>query len=208
MENVNINLKEVPSVLTHKTKKEPHTALKFQEELSGFGKEIIAIIKNKKNPAYLKHFKGSPKEVHNQVYEVKLKVGASQPNKYTQGLIPKKSTKKYIQSPRKIANPDYEVTFMSANSKTEIEYKFNEGKLISEFKEYIDSTYGQHYAKDKFQATEFIIDGGHGTGFCIGNVLKYAQRYGKKGSHDDARKDLMKVLHYALIQLYVHDEQL
>lgn len=86
-----------------------------------------------------------------------------------------------------------------------IAYKFNEDILIKQFKAYIDSTYGQHYARDKFQATEFIIDGGHGTGFCIGNVLKYAQRYGKKGSPADARKDLMKVLHYALIQLYIHD---
>lgn len=89
----------------------------------------------------------------------------------------------------------------------DIDYKFNEDVLIQEFKEYIDSTYGQHYAKDKFQATEFIIDGGHGTGFCIGNVLKYAQRYGKKGTSADARKDLMKVLHYALIGLYIHDNE-
>ena len=87
----------------------------------------------------------------------------------------------------------------------EPDYKFNERELIEEFQDYIDSTYNSHYSKDKFQATEFIIDGGHGTGFCIGNVLKYAQRYGKKGTDDDARKDLMKVLHYALIQLYVHD---
>jgi len=87
-------------------------------------------------------------------------------------------------------------------------YKFDEEAYINELLEYIDSTYGQHYARDKFQATEFIVDGGHGTGFCIGNVLKYAQRYGKKGSHDDARKDLLKVLHYALIQLYVHDNNL
>ena len=35
--------------------------------------------------------------------------------------------------------------------------------------------------------------------------MKYAQRYGKKGSREDARKDLMKVIHYAIIQLYVHD---
>jgi len=96
---------------------------------------------------------------------------------------------------------------LDLNDYTMIDYKFNEGELINEFKEYIDGTYGQHYAKDKFQATEFIIDGGHGTGFCIGNVLKYAQRYGKKGSHADARKDLMKVLHYALIQLYIHDSE-
>ena len=86
-------------------------------------------------------------------------------------------------------------------------YKYNEDQLIREFKEYIDGTYGEHYSKDKFQATEFIIDGGHGTGFCIGNVMKYAQRYGKKGSHADARKDLLKVLHYALIQLYIHDKE-
>jgi hypothetical protein len=84
-------------------------------------------------------------------------------------------------------------------------YKYNEDALIKEFKAYIDATYSQHYSRDKFQATEFIMDGGHGTGFCIGNVLKYAQRYGKKGTQEDARKDIMKVLHYALLQLYVHD---
>ena len=97
------------------------------------------------------------------------------------------------------------VTFVSALES--IDYKFNEGALIEEFKKYIDSTYDAHYAKDKFQATEFIIDGGHGTGFCMGNVLKYAQRYGKKGTAADARKDLLKVLHYALIQLYIHDTE-
>ena len=88
-----------------------------------------------------------------------------------------------------------------------IEYKYNENQLIAEFKEYVDETYGLHYSKEKFQATEFIMDGGHGTGFCIGNVLKYAQRYGKKGTRADARKDLMKVLHYALLQLHVHDSE-
>jgi hypothetical protein len=98
------------------------------------------------------------------------------------------------------------VTMREAADISTVDYKFSEGKLIEEFKNYVDSTYGQHYAKQKFQATEFIVDGGHGTGFCIGNVLKYAQRYGKKGTDADARKDLMKVLHYALIQLHVHDQ--
>jgi len=97
---------------------------------------------------------------------------------------------------------------LEGSSKLHTKYKYNEDNLIAEFKEYIDATYGQHYSRDKFQATEFIMDGGHGTGFCIGNVLKYAQRYGKKGTKDDARKDLMKVLHYALLQLYVHDNDL
>lgn len=86
-----------------------------------------------------------------------------------------------------------------------INYKYNEGMYMSQIREYIDNTYDQHYSKNNFQATEFIIDGGHGTGFCIGNVLKYAQRYGRKGTPEDWRKDLMKVIHYAIIQLHVHD---
>lgn len=86
-------------------------------------------------------------------------------------------------------------------------YKFRERELIKELQEYVDSTYDQHYATDKYQATDVIIDSGHGTGFCLGNVIKYAKRYGRKGTTKDHRKDLMKVLHYALIQLYIHDEE-
>ena len=86
-----------------------------------------------------------------------------------------------------------------------IEYRYNEGNLIQELKDYIDATYGEHYSKNKFQATEFIIDGGHGEGFCIGNIMKYAQRYGKKNGYN--RKDLMKIIHYAIIAMYNHDLQ-
>ena len=74
---------------------------------------------------------------------------------------------------------------------------------MSELKEYIDSTYEEHYSKNKFQATEFIIDGGHGEGFCIGNIMKYAQRYGKKDGYN--KRDLLKVIHYGIIALYNHD---
>lgn len=86
-----------------------------------------------------------------------------------------------------------------------IEYKYNEGQSLKEIADYIDGTYGEHYSRNKFQATEFIIDSGHGTGFCIGNMQKYTQRYGKKGEPNEWRKDLMKVIHYAIIQLHVHD---
>tara|TARA_B100001059_G_scaffold48346_1_gene41330 strand:- start:1747 stop:2037 length:291 start_codon:yes stop_codon:yes gene_type:complete len=84
-----------------------------------------------------------------------------------------------------------------------IHYKFNEGALIQELQDYIDSTYGGHYSKNNFQSTEFIIDCGHGMGFAIGNVLKYAQRYGKKDGFN--RDDLMKILHYTLIAMHTHD---
>ena len=57
---------------------------------------------------------------------------------------------------------------------SKINYKFNEGDLIKELQNYIDSTYDSHYSRNKFQSTEFINDCGHGMGFAIGNVLKYA----------------------------------
>ena len=84
-------------------------------------------------------------------------------------------------------------------------YRYKEGSLLKELKEYIDSTYSQHYATGDIQATEDTIDDGHGIGYCIGNCKKYLKRYGKKGTPEDARKDLLKNLHYGLIALYVHD---
>ena len=67
---------------------------------------------------------------------------------------------------------------------SDIDYKFNEANLIKEFKDYIDSTYSSHYSQNGFQSTEIIIERGHGTGFC---------------------KDLIKIMHYALLQLSIHD---
>ena len=85
----------------------------------------------------------------------------------------------------------------------EIDYKYNEDNILKELQEYIDNTYSQHYSHKNFQATEFVIDSGHGEGFCIGNIMKYAQRYGKKNGKD--RKDLLKVIHYGIMALYNHD---
>lgn len=89
--------------------------------------------------------------------------------------------------------------------RSEPDYKYNEGQLLDEIRAYIDATYGEHYATDKYQATDVIIDSGHGEGFCIGNIMKYAKRYGKKNGYN--RKDLLKIIHYAIIQLYVHDKE-
>ena len=87
----------------------------------------------------------------------------------------------------------------------QINYKFNEGALIKELQAYIDSTYDAHYGQGGLQSSEVIVDRGHGLGFFLGNVDKYNARYGKKGDVKDHGKDLMKVLHYALLALYEHD---
>ena len=85
---------------------------------------------------------------------------------------------------------------------------FNEYSYVNELKKYIDSTYNQHYAHNgRLQSTEVIIDRGRGLEFCLGNIDKYSNRYGSKGTVDDYRKDLMKIAHYAIIALYCHDKK-
>lgn len=84
-----------------------------------------------------------------------------------------------------------------------INYKYDEDIMLDQIRRYIDSTYTQHYS-GKYQATDMIIDAGHGTGFCIGNIMKYAKRYGKKDGYN--RKDLMKIIHYAIIEMYNQNE--
>jgi len=70
--------------------------------------------------------------------------------------------------------------------------KFNEDKVLNWVSNYILSTYDAHYGKNKIQTTEFVFDSQHGEGFCIGNIIKYAQRYGKKDGHNE--KDLLKIM--------------
>ena len=83
-----------------------------------------------------------------------------------------------------------------AEGYNQIDYKYSEDEVLERLKSYIDATYNQHYSQGSFQATEIIWDSGHGEGFCAGNIIKYAMRYGKKG---DNLGDLLKIMHYAII---------
>lgn len=84
-------------------------------------------------------------------------------------------------------------------------FKYSEDRILREVREYVEKTYNEHYAVGGkgIQTTEFIIDNGHGVGFTVGNIIKYAQRYGKKEGRN--RKDILKVIHYAIMLLHVHD---
>ena len=91
------------------------------------------------------------------------------------------------------------------------QYKFNEGNTVEQIKRYIDSTYERHYGYGKYQATDVIIDAGHGEAFCIGNIIKYAMRSGKKpnpitGEHRN-QADLLKIIHYAIIAIHLWTEE-
>ena len=86
----------------------------------------------------------------------------------------------------------------------QFKYKYNEKTLLRELEEYIKSTYSKHYVgENNVQSLDLIFYAGHGIGFCAGDVLKYAARYGKKKGYN--REDILKALHYALLLLYRHD---
>ena len=155
-----------------------------------------AVITNLKNPSYHKEVRGVPGGVLlERIYSYKLMNGATSPNITTQ------------KNGRVKINKDYIVTIKASPISLNIPepYKFDEDLYLTEIQSHIDKTYESHYSANNFQATEFIIDAQHGSGFCMGNILKYAQRYGKKGDDAQARSDLMKIIHYAIIQLHIHD---
>jgi hypothetical protein len=84
---------------------------------------------------------------------------------------------------------------------SDIPYKYREDKILLEIKNYIDATYNAHYmGEDNVQSMDLILATGHATGFNIGNILKYGSRFGKKNGFN--RKDLLKVIHYAVFELY------
>jgi hypothetical protein len=83
--------------------------------------------------------------------------------------------------------------------------KYNEDALIQELRDYISGTYGQHYSagNDAIQTLDLIEACGDAEAFCRSNILKYASRYDRKGT---ARRDIIKILHYALLLLHFSDK--
>ena len=82
-------------------------------------------------------------------------------------------------------------------------FKYNEDAILKELKEYISATYNQHYSSEGIQTLDLIESCGDGEAFCRSNILKYAFRYDKKGT---ARRDIMKILHYAVLLLNFNDK--
>ena len=94
---------------------------------------------------------------------------------------------------------------MIPNSKNENRFKYSESRIIKELADYISATYNQHYSAgdDKIQTLDLIDACGDGESFCRSNILKYASRYDKKGT---ARRDIMKILHYAVLLMHFNDK--
>ena len=81
--------------------------------------------------------------------------------------------------------------------------KYNEDGYLKEISEYIANTYRGHYSVGNVQTLDLIDSVGDAEAFCRSNILKYASRYDRKGT---ARKDLFKIVHYAVLLLHFSDK--
>jgi len=93
------------------------------------------------------------------------------------------------------------------DGESSIDYKYSEDIIFEELKNYIDSTYDQHYATEdkKTQILDYLSSLDIAEDFCRANVIKYVARFGKKEGKN--RKDLLKALHYTVLLLHFSFEK-
>jgi len=88
-----------------------------------------------------------------------------------------------------------------------LKYNYNEDKNLQLIREYIDSTYGQHYVGNKeIQTVDFWESLGSLETTARDTAIKYLARYGKKEGNN--KKDLLKAIHYIILMMYSHDKKM
>ena len=85
------------------------------------------------------------------------------------------------------------------------QYKYHEEEILKDIEEYVSGTYKGHYTGNsheyrKVQTLDLMASKDLASGFCQANILKYGSRYGNKDGKNT--KDLMKVIHYAMLLLH------
>lgn len=93
--------------------------------------------------------------------------------------------------------------------KNNIDYKYDEPRILDEVRAYVDRTYGEHYSDRRgpgVQVLEAIAANRGVTSaleFCLDDVIKYAMRQGRKAGQE--RSDILKIIHYGMLALYFYD---
>ena len=84
-------------------------------------------------------------------------------------------------------------------------FKYHEEEILKDIEEYVSRTYQGHYTGNSHefrnvQTLDLMAAKELASGFCQANILKYGSRYGNKDGRNT--KDLMKVIHYAMLLLH------
>ena len=79
-----------------------------------------------------------------------------------------------------------------------VDFKYNEDQILAEVLKYIKCTYDQHYVGTKdIQTLDVWENLDMAEQMCLGTLLKYAMRFGKKRGKN--KSDLLKLIHYAIL---------
>ena len=92
-----------------------------------------------------------------------------------------------------------------SDRKLDNRYKYHEAEIIRDIEDYVSGTYNGHYTGTKHeyrnvQTIDLMASRDLAAAFCQSNILKYGSRYGSKEGRN--KKDLMKVIHYAMLLLH------
>jgi hypothetical protein len=89
------------------------------------------------------------------------------------------------------------------------DYKYKEDEIIRTFMDYVNKTYSQHYKteNDKIECFDCWMALGDAAPTFRNTAMKYLWRVGKKGTKEDAKKDVLKVMHYCLLLYYAIGEE-
>ena len=84
-------------------------------------------------------------------------------------------------------------------------FKYHEKEILKDIEEYVSGTYQGHYTGNshefrKVQTIDLMASKDLAAAFCQANIIKYGSRYGNKDGKN--KKDLMKVIHYAMLLLH------
>ena len=87
-------------------------------------------------------------------------------------------------------------------------FKYHEEEILKDIEEYVSSTYRGHYTGTQHeyrnvQTIDLMASRDLAPDFCQANILKYGSRYGSKDGR--SKKDLLKVIHYAMLLLHFDD---
>ena len=98
-----------------------------------------------------------------------------------------------------------ELKKLKSERKQDGRYKYHETEIINDIEDYISGTYNGHYTGTKHeyrnvQTIDLMASRDLASDFCQANILKYGSRYGSKDGKN--KKDLMKVIHYAMLLLH------
>ena len=84
-------------------------------------------------------------------------------------------------------------------------FKYHEEEILKDIQEYVSGTYQGHYTGKSHeyrnvQTIDLMASKELASAFCQAIILKYGSRYGNKDGKN--KKDLMKVIHYAMLLLH------